>query len=49
MDNKNDISKSNKWKKMSVFYAWFIAISPNAAGITLDEHGWADVEKYWRS
>ena len=39
MDKKND-----KMKKMSVFFSLVLRHQPDAAGITLDEHGWADVE-----
>ena len=39
MDKKND-----KMKKMSVFLSLVLRHQPDAAGITLDEHGWADVE-----
>lgn len=45
MENKNDNSKNNKWKKMSVFLSLVLRHQPDAAGITLDEHGWADVEE----
>ena len=40
MDKKND-----KMKKMSVFLSLVLRHQPDAAGITLDEHGWADVEE----
>ena len=45
MENKNDNSKNNKWKKMSVFLSLVLRHQPDAAGITLDEHGWAEVEE----
>lgn len=45
MENKNDNSKNNKWKKTSVFLSLVLRHQPDAAGITLDEHGWADVEE----
>ena len=36
MENKNDNSKNNKWKKMSVFLSLVLRHQPDAAGITLD-------------
>lgn len=34
-----------KWDKLSVFISLVLRHNPDAAHITLDEHGWADVEE----
>lgn len=39
------MEKNNKLKKLSVFLSLVLRHQPEAAGIALDEHGWADVEE----
>ena len=35
----------DKFDRLSVFISLVLRHQPDAAGITLDEHGWADVEE----
>lgn len=39
------MNQKEKMKKLSVFLSLVLRHQPDAAGITLDEHGWADVNQ----